>query len=117
MLGGGSPVVEVEDGMVRARMGLHGRADIPVATIDRLSTMRWPWWGGFGVRITKGLVAFAGAPGTVVLLELSEPRRVRAPLSWTTKRVGVGVADPEGFMAAVAEARRPSAGHPREEGD
>ena len=108
MLGGGTPYAELDDGVVRAAMGWHGRAEIPVARIERLSTLRWPWWGGFGVRITRGLVAFAGAPGPMVLLELDEPVRVRAPFSWSTRRVGIGVADPEAFMAAVAEARRPS---------
>jgi hypothetical protein len=88
-------------------MGWHGRAEIPVARIDRLSTMRWPWWGGFGVRIARGLVAYVGAPGRIVVVDLDEPLSVRAPLPWTARRVGIGVADPEAFMAAVAEARRP----------
>lgn len=106
MLGGGWPDAEVDGGVVRARMGWHGRAEIPVSAIERLGTMEWPWWGGVGVRITKGMVAFVGAPGPMVLLELAEPRVVRAPLRWTTGRVAVGVADPEAFMAAVATARR-----------
>jgi hypothetical protein len=108
-LGGGSPYAEVGDGVVRAAMGWHGRAEIPVARIDRLSTMHWPWWGGVGVRIARGLVAYVGAPGELVIIDLDEPLPVRAPLSWKARRIGIGVTDPDAFMAAVAEARRPSA--------
>jgi hypothetical protein len=104
------PTVSVEDGEVRVRMGLHGRADIPVAVIDRVGTMRWPWWGGVGARIARGLVAFVGGPGPTVVIDLSEPVAVRAPLGWSTRRVGVGVEDADGFMAAVAEARRAAPG-------
>lgn len=100
------PAVAVEDGQVRVRMGLHGRADIPVEAIDRVGTMRWPWWAGVGARIARGLVAFVGGPGPAVVMDLADPVRVRAPLGWSTRRVGVGVEDPDGFMAAVAEARR-----------
>jgi hypothetical protein len=87
-------------------MGLHGRADVPVGQIDRVGTMHWPWWGGVGARITGGMVAFVGGPGPLVVLELSGPLKVRAPLSWTARRIGVGVDDPEEFMAEVAAARR-----------
>ena len=102
------PVAVVEDGTVAVRMGAHGRADIPVARIARVGTMRWPWWAGIGVRIARGTVAFVGGPGTLVVLELSEPIRVRAPLGWSTGRIGIGVDDAEDFMAAVAEARSSS---------
>ncbi|WP_217921692.1 hypothetical protein [Miltoncostaea oceani] len=100
------PFAEVGGGEVRVRMGLHGRADVPVARIDRVGTFDWPFWGGVGARITKGMVAFVGAPGSMVVLELAEPMKVRAPLSWTTARIGVGVEDPDAFMAEVAAARR-----------
>ncbi len=100
------PTAVVEDAEVRVRMGLHGRADVPMGAIDRVGTMDWPWWAGVGARIARGMVAFVGGPGTLVVLELSDPLRVRAPLSWTARRIGIGVADPEEFMAAVAAARR-----------
>ncbi len=75
------PYAEVGDGRVVVSMGALGRADIPVALIDRVGTMSWPWWGGVGARIARGLVAFVGASGgTLVLIELSGPLRVRAPL-------------------------------------
>lgn len=99
------PTAVLDGDRVSVRMGLVGSADVPLAAIDRVGTMRWPWWGGVGARISRGMVAFVGASGPVVVLELSEPLEVRAPLRWTTRRVGVGVEDPEGFMAAVAARR------------
>lgn len=104
-LGAASPSAEVGADAVRVRMGLHGAADVPLAAIARVGTMRWPWWGGVGVRIARGLVAFVGSSGTLVVLELTEPRTVRAPLRWSASRIGVGVQDPEGFMSAIASAR------------
>jgi hypothetical protein len=101
------PTVTVEAGEVRVRMGLHGRADVPVGMIERVGTMRWPWWAGVGARIARGMVAFVGGPGTTVVIELAEPVGLRAPLSWRAHRVGVGVEDPDGLMAAIAAARRP----------
>ncbi len=102
----GRPTAVVEGDRVRVRMGLLGRADVPVALVDRIGVMRWPWWGGVGVRLGKGLVAFVAAPGEAAVLELGEPVTVRAPLPWTTRRLVVGADDLEGFVEAVAEARR-----------
>ena len=48
---------------VSVRMGLLGSADIPVALIAAVGTMDWPWWGGVGARIARGLVAFVGGAG------------------------------------------------------
>jgi hypothetical protein len=104
------PSVAVEDGFVRVRMGLHGRADIPVSSIDRVGTMRWPWWAGVGARIARGMVAFVGGGGATVVIDLAEPLRVRAPLPWSAGRIGVGVEDPDGLMAAIAAVRGPAAG-------
>jgi hypothetical protein len=105
-LAAGHPTAALEPDRVSVRMGVAGRADVPLSAVDRVGTMHWPWWGGVGARISRGLVAFVGASGPVVVLELSEPLEVRAPLRWTTRRVGIGVEDPDGFMAAVAAARR-----------
>lgn len=100
------PTATVDPEVVKLRMGLHGRADIPIALIDRVGTIEWPWFAGVGTRIARGLVAFVGAPGTLVVIELSERIRLRAPLSWRAQRIAVSVEDPEGFMAAIAAARR-----------
>jgi hypothetical protein len=96
----------VDDEAVSVKAGLLGRATIPVRTIDRVGTMYWPWWGGLGVRIARGMVAFVERSGTLVVLELSEPVRMRAPLRWSADKVAIGVEDTEGFMAAIAEGRR-----------
>ena len=90
---------------VSVRMGLLGRADLPLAAIDRIGTMRWPWWAGAGVRISKNLVAFVPSTGRVVLIGLSERVKVRAPLPWSTIRVAVAVQDIDGFMDEIARRR------------
>lgn len=101
----GRPAAAIEDGRLVVRMGLLGSADIPLERIARVGTMHWPWWGGVGVRIARGLVAFVGASGPAAVLELTEPTAVRAPLKWDASRVAIGVEDLEGFVAAIAEAR------------
>ena len=106
------PYAEVGDGRVVVHMGWLGHAEIPVAQIERVGTMNWPWWGGVGARIARGLVAFVGASGgTLVLIELSGPLRVRAPLGWTARKIAVGAEDVEGMVAAISAARRPPAPH------
>ena len=111
------PYAEVGDGRVVVDMGLLGHADIPVSLIERVGTMNWPWWGGVGARIARGLVAFVGASGgTLVLVELSGPLRVRAPLGWTARKIAIGAEDVEGMVAAIAAARRPPAVPPPEAG-
>ncbi len=106
-LSAGRPYASVGEGRVVVHMGLLGHADIPIAQIDRVGTLTWPWWGGVGARIARGLVAFVGAPGTLVVLELAAPLRVRAPLGWRAASVAIGAEDVQGFIEAVAEARRP----------
>ena len=101
----GRPYAEVGEGTVRVRMGLMGKADLPVERIASIGTMTWPWWGGVGARIARGMVAFLGASGIVVVLDLTEQTAVRAPLSWRARSVGVGVEDVNGFITAVAAER------------
>jgi hypothetical protein len=96
----------VGDGEVRIRMGMLGKATVPVGLIERIGQMNWPWWGGVGVRIGRGLVAYVAAAGEATLLELSEEVSVRAPLNWRTRRLVVGVEEPTEFAAAVAAERR-----------
>jgi hypothetical protein len=43
----------VGEGTVVVRMGMLGRADVPVDRIVSVGTMRWPWWGGLGARIAR----------------------------------------------------------------
>jgi hypothetical protein len=95
----------VDEERVSVRMGLLGRADVPVALISAIGTMDWPWWFGVGVRIARGLVAFVGASGPMVVLELSEPVRVRAPLPWPARRIAIGAEDVEGLAAEIARVR------------
>ena len=111
-LAGRRPYATVDGERIVVRMGLIGRAEIPLAQVDRVGTMDWPWWGGLGARIARGLVAFVGASGRVVLVELSSPVRVRAPLGWSTRSVAIGAEDIDGLIEAIAQARRPMAAGP-----
>ena len=95
----------IEGGRLALRMGILGRADVPIDQIASVGTMLWPWWAGLGVRIARGLVAFVGASGPAAVLELTEPTEVRAPLKWTATRIAVGAEDVEGLIAAIARAR------------
>jgi hypothetical protein len=106
----GRPYAEVGEGVVRVRMGLIGRAEIPVEKIASVGTMTWPWWGGVGARIARGMVAFLAASGAVVVLDLTEQVPVRAPLSWRARSIGVGVEDVSAFIGAVAAEREAAAG-------
>lgn len=100
---------EVTDDAVSIRMGWVGHADIPIARIARISTRRWPWYAGVGVKIAKGMVSFVPAPGEGVVLEMDAPLTVHAPVEWTTQRVLVAAEDPAAFAEAVA-ARRAAGG-------
>ena len=95
----------VEDDRLTVRIGLLGRADVPLQRIASVGTMRWPAWAGLGVRIARGLVAFVGASGPAAVLELTQPTEVRAPLKWSATRIAVGAEDVEGLVAAIARAR------------
>jgi hypothetical protein len=103
--GAGRPVAELDERTLRIGMGIVGSGKIPVKLISGIGTMRWPWWGGVGVRIAQGLTAFAARSGRAVILDLSQPVSVRAPLPWKTRRVAVVVDDTEGFIRAVVDAR------------
>jgi hypothetical protein len=98
-------IVELDDEWCTLRLGVLGHARVPMRLVTRASTMEWPWWAGVGVRIGRGVVGFISQSGTVVVLELSEPIDVRAPLRWSTRRVAVRVADPRAFIVAVAYRR------------
>jgi hypothetical protein len=106
------PYAEIVEGRVVVDMGLLGQADIPVERIAAVGTMTWPWWGGVGARIARGMVAFVGASGTLVVLELTEPARVRAPLGWWARSIAIGAEDVHGLITAIAEERRSSASRP-----
>ena len=108
----GLPTAAVDDGSVVVRMGWLGRADIPLERVAGVGTMNWPWWGGVGARIARGLVTFVGASGPAAVIDLTEPTEVRAPLKWTASRLAIGVEDVDGFVAAIVGARGEAAGEP-----
>ncbi|HJZ61810.1 MAG TPA: hypothetical protein VKD47_06630 [Miltoncostaeaceae bacterium] len=106
MLAPGPLVADVGPDAVRVRMGWLGGATVPVVRVERISRIAWPWWGGVGVRLGRGLVAFVAAAGEAAILELDGELSVRTPLPWRTRRVVIGAKDLEGFVEAVAAARR-----------
>lgn len=91
---------------VTVRIGALGGGTIPLRVIDRIGRMDWPWWGGLGVRLGRGIIAFVPAGGECALLELSEPVKLRAPLPWRTQKVVIAAAELEEFIDALAAARR-----------
>lgn len=99
----------VDDTHVHIQMGWLGHADIPLDAIARISSYRWPWWGGYGARIGKGMVAFVPTPGPATMIELARDISVHVPAHWETRRIVVAVDDPDGFAAAVAAARTAAA--------
>lgn len=109
------PAALIDGDRLVVRMGLLGGADVPLSLVASVGTMEWPWWGGVGVRIARGLVAFVGGSGPAAVIDLTEPVRVRAPLGWSTSRIAIGAEDVGGLVDAIAQARgvdvrRPSAG-------
>jgi hypothetical protein len=102
----GTVTAELGDGHIRVNMGWIGGADIAITNVARLSTMRWPWWGGLGVRLGRSMAAFTTAPGTVAVIELIDTIQVRAPLKWKAQRIIMSVDDVDGFLAAVAHERQ-----------
>lgn len=106
-LAAGHPTATVDEEGVSVRMGWAGRADIPVRLISAVGKMDWPWWFGVGVgvRIARGLVAFSGGSGPMVVLELSERLSVRTPLAWEAHRIAIGAEDVEGLIAEIARVR------------
>lgn len=102
---GGPYEAEVRDDAVSVRMGWVGHAEVPIERIARVWTRKWPWWAGMGVRIAKGMVVFAPAPGEGVVLETDEPITVHCPMEWSTSRVLVVARDPSAFAEAVAARR------------
>lgn len=103
--GAGRPVAVLTGEHLEVRMGIVGRGRIPLERIARVGSLNWPWWGGLGVRIARGMTAFVASSGRSVLLDLSEPVSVRAPLPWSTRRIAIAVADVDGLIEAIVEAR------------
>jgi hypothetical protein len=98
-------VVEVTDDAVSVRMGWVGHADIPMARVARVTIGRWPWYAGMGVRVAKGMVAFALVPGDGVRIEFDGPITVHGPAPWDTRAVLLVVDDPAALAEAIAERR------------
>lgn len=106
VLAPGRHAATIADDALEVRMGWLGSARVPLERVASVGTMHWPWWGGVGVRIARGTVAFVADSGPAALVSLTDPVAVRAPLRWRTRRLVLGVEDVEGFSIALAARRR-----------
>jgi hypothetical protein len=98
--------VVIDGAEMRVAMGWLGRATIPLEQIAAVGRMRWPWWGGVGVRIARSTVAFVEDSGDAAAIELIEPLAVRAPLRGRARRIVIAVEDVDRFLERLAAARR-----------
>jgi hypothetical protein len=91
--------VEVDDDLVRVKMGVLARADIPRSHIKDARPMEWSWWAGLGVRWYGprrwGLI---GSTQGVVELMLDPPTRMRMVLPVRAKRLAISVEDPDRLL-------------------
>lgn len=96
--------VEVDEHLVRARMGPTCRAEIPRTAIRSVRARGWHWWYGYGARIYGRLrVGFVGSSRGVVELELNEPVELRLVFfRKRCSRFSVSVDEPEALLAALS---------------
>jgi hypothetical protein len=91
--------VEVDDGELRARMGIMARAVVPRAHIREARPMEWARWAGYGVRWYGprrwGLIASTEG---VIELVLDPPTRMRMILPIRAKRLSFSMDDPDELL-------------------
>jgi hypothetical protein len=91
--------VEVDDGDLRARMGIMAAATVPRSHIVDARPMEWARWAGFGVRWYGprrwGLIASTAG---VIELVLDPPTRMRMILPVRAKRLALSMDDPDHLL-------------------
>jgi hypothetical protein len=101
-LGPGRSGIEVDEQMLRVRMGWGFHLDAPLVTVRdaRLDDRRvWNW----GVHGWRGRWLVNGSSSGIVRIDLDPPRRARTlgiPIS--VRELRVSVEDPRGLVAALA---------------
>jgi hypothetical protein len=98
---------EITSDGLRARFGWY-EVTIPIVDIDAVEPADWPWWGGIGWRTNmRSVIGLVGALKPVVRVTLSKPVRTRLLLiPIRLRELYLSLEDAEGFIAALAEARR-----------
>ena len=101
-LGPRHTLVELRGEALVVRMGWAFRAVLPVRDISRASRERDVWWA-IGVHTNfSGTWLVNGSATGIVNIVLSEPVRGRsAGVAVTVRTLGLGLEDPEGFLALV----------------
>jgi hypothetical protein len=108
-LGRGLSKVELDAGELRVGMGWALRARIPRASIAGASGSRPIWWA-IGVHGDfHGDWLVNGSPKGIVWLAMDPPARARVMgIPVTLRRLGLGLEDPDGFLAALSVPAMPA---------
>ena len=107
-IGPGSSGVEVDADQIRVRMGWGFRLDIPRSSVRSAGRSRARLWGTRGVHGRAGRFVVNGSADGLVELAIEPPCFLQRRLATLFRREKVSsltlsLADPDGFLAAVAQ--------------
>ena len=92
----------VEGDELRVRFGWFFNQRVPLAAVESVGPMRWPWYYGLGWRANlAGLIGLVASFEGVVEVRLKERRRVGGILPFIKlpcDRLAVSLEQPEAFM-------------------
>jgi hypothetical protein len=97
--------VEVDDDVLRVRMGWAFVLDVPLANVlDARPDSERVW--GWGVHGWRGRWLVNGSSSGLVRIDLDPPGRARmGPVPLTVRELRVSVEDPDGLVAALTTRR------------
>jgi hypothetical protein len=97
--------VSIEGEELRVRFGWFFNQRIPLAQIESVGPMRWPWYYGLGWRANLvGLIGLVASFQGVVQVRLKERRKIGGILPFVKlpcDRLAVSLDEPEAFMAML----------------
>jgi hypothetical protein len=97
--------VSIEGEELRVRFGWFFNQRIPLAQIESVGPMRWPWYYGLGWRANLvGLIGLVASFQGVVQVRLKERRKIGGILPFVKlpcDRLAVSLDEPEAFMAVL----------------
>ena len=77
------------------------RRSIDLSAIDGAETMKWPWHGGVGIRMGRGLFALIGDTGDAVTVRFKSPQSFTYLVTVNATRAAFSLVDGEGFVRAL----------------